>query len=351
MTTNPGFEDLNKQCERSITKMSDAEALAHIGKLIDDAFDASFERGGKRALYLLDELSKRKLGDSDGALAAYFRANTWAALSHIANFRQSWSWEAPERQAELLALSRASSHAGFASLDKIRRCQILTNHANLLNTVGRTIDAIAVWDAALKIIPGFAMALGNRGDGLTGYARMMVDDRERAILALHAFDSLRSTMAEDAFHDSVDPQAALAYFAKQATELAGTVDIDSVRAMQDLHHGNQGRSKIERTYRRWCLEHRLFLCPLDEQHQLWYRHRQRRTRSQSDPSHANGALCAVLRILCNRCRRAEEATRKSRPASRVDAALWSRRQEEAARSMLMLTLRKTTTTPLIGNLH
>lgn len=68
MTTNPGLEDLNKQCERSITKMSDAEALAHIGKLIDDAFDASFERGSKRALYLLDELAKRKLGESDGAL-------------------------------------------------------------------------------------------------------------------------------------------------------------------------------------------------------------------------------------------------------------------------------------------
>jgi hypothetical protein len=127
--------------------MSDAGALAHIGKLIDDAFDASFERGGKRALYLLDELSKRKLGDSDGALAEYFRANAWAALSHIANVRQSWSWEAPERQAEPLALSRASSHAGFASLDKIRRCRILTNHANLLNTVSRTIDAIAVWFA------------------------------------------------------------------------------------------------------------------------------------------------------------------------------------------------------------
>ena len=34
MTTNPGFDDLNKQRERSITKMSDAEALAHIGQLI-----------------------------------------------------------------------------------------------------------------------------------------------------------------------------------------------------------------------------------------------------------------------------------------------------------------------------
>jgi len=176
MTINPKFDDLNKLCERSIMKMSDAEALAHIGQLIDDALDASFERGAKRALYLLDKLSNRELIDTDGALVEYFRANAWAALSHIANVRRSWYWEAPELQAELLALSRASNHAGFASLDKVRRCQILTNHANLLNMVGRTIDAVAVWDAALKIIPGFAMARGNRGVGLKSYAGMVVDD-------------------------------------------------------------------------------------------------------------------------------------------------------------------------------
>jgi hypothetical protein len=264
MTTNSGFEGLNKRCERSITKLSDAQALAHIGRLIDDAFDASFERGVKRALYLLDELSKRELADTDGALVEYFRANAWAARSHIANVRRSWSWEAPERQEELLALSRASNHPGFASLDKVRRCQILTNHANLLNVVGRPIDAVAVWDAALKIIPGFAMARGNRGYGLKGYAGMLVDDRERAIIALHAFDSLRATMAEDAFHDSVDPRAAIAFFANHATELAGAVNIEAVRAMQDLDRGDEGRSKTERAYRHWCLQHRLFLCPLND---------------------------------------------------------------------------------------
>lgn len=264
MTTNPGFDDINKQCERSITKMSNAEALAHIGQVIDDAFDTSFERGAKRALYLLDELSKRELINTDGALVEYFRANAWAALSHIANVRRSWSWEAPERQAELLALSRASNHAGFASLDQVRQCQILTNHANLLNTVGRTIDAIAVWDAALKIIPGFAIARGNRGCGLKSYAGMVVDNRERAITALHAFDSLRSSMAEDALFDSGDQREAIVYFDNQATEIAGAVNIDAVREVQNLDLGNAGRSKTERAYRRWCLEHRLFLCPLND---------------------------------------------------------------------------------------
>jgi hypothetical protein len=264
VTAIPQLEALNKRCERSITKMSDAEALTHIAELIDDASDASFERGAKRALYLLDELSKRKLGETDGAIVEYFRANAWAARSHIANVRRSWSWEAPERQEELLALSRAANHPGFASLDKVRRCQILTNHANLLNMVGRCIEAIAGWDAALKIIPGFAMARGNRGYGLKVYAGMIHDDRERAILALHAYDGLRSAMAKDAIYESGYPGAAVAYFANEAAELAGALDIEAVRALQQLDHGDEGRSKIERAYRRWCLEHRLFLCPLND---------------------------------------------------------------------------------------
>lgn len=262
--TAPDLEYLRKQCERSITKMSVAEALDHIALLIDGGSAASFERGVKRAMTLLDTLSRRELTDADGALIEYFRANAWAALSSIANVRRSWSWEAPERQEELLALSRAANHAGFASLHEVRRCQILTNQANLLNMVGRTIDAIAVWDAALKIIPGFAMARGNRGGGLRCYASMMPSDRERAILALHAFDSLRSAVAEDALYESVDLQAAMAYFSDQAMQLAGAVDIDAVRAMQNLDHGEEGQSEIERAYRRWCLEHRLFLCPLND---------------------------------------------------------------------------------------
>lgn len=244
--------------------MSDPDALGYVGKLIDDSFDTSFERGAKRALFLLHELSKRALCDKDGALVEYFRANAWATRSHISKVRQSWSWESRERQEELLALSRAATHPGFANLDKVRRCQILTNRANVLDTVGRSIDAIAGWDAALQLIPGFAMARGNRGYGLRTLTGMLVDDRERAIFALHAYDGLRSTLADDAIYDSIDPAPALAFFANNAADIANAVNIDAVRAMQRLDEGNEGRSKSERAYRKWCLQNWLFLCPLND---------------------------------------------------------------------------------------
>ncbi len=64
--------ELNKLCERSIVKMTDVEAFELIGNLIDMSFDASFNRGAKRALFLLDELSKRDLKDEDEIIVEYY---------------------------------------------------------------------------------------------------------------------------------------------------------------------------------------------------------------------------------------------------------------------------------------
>ena len=196
-------------------------------------------------MYLLGELAKRPLAEKDAVLAEYFRANAWAVL-HIANVRQSWVWECEELQEEMLALSRATYHPGFAILEKGRRCQILTNRANLLNIVGRSIDAIAGWDEALRIGPQFAMALGNRGAGLKHYARMVVDNH---MLALHAYDSLCAAIAPDAVNESVDPQPVIAQFKAVADQLEGELNVEAARAMQQLDEGEAGRSKTERTYR------------------------------------------------------------------------------------------------------
>ncbi|WP_241503287.1 hypothetical protein [Komagataeibacter melaceti] len=202
--------------------MSDDEALEHIGRLIDDSCDAAFERGAKRALHLLDELTKRPLTEEVAVLAEYFRANAWTMRSQIANIRQSSSWDSVELQGEMLAFTRAASHPGFMKLDNGRRCQILTNRANLLDRVGRSIDAIAGWDEALRIDPHFAKALGNRGAGLRQYAGMIDDNRERTILALHAYDSLCKAMAPDAVYDSVDFLPIIAQFKDMAKVLIFT---------------------------------------------------------------------------------------------------------------------------------
>jgi hypothetical protein len=182
----------------------------------------------------------------------------------IAGASRSWAWEHPEHENQILALSRAVTHPGFAELDIIRRCQILTNKANKLNMMGRFVDAIEGWDAALQIMPKFAMARLNRGYGLKHYASLLNDDRQRAILLLHAYDGLISANAADAFFESIYSNGMRQQVAADAAAYAAAADLDSIRSLQDLDGPSLGRSKAERTYRQWCLSHRLFLNPIND---------------------------------------------------------------------------------------
>jgi LA2681-like HEPN len=260
----PTSAEMEKLRQRSIAKLDADAALNHIAILIDSSLDAQFRRGVERALYLLNELAKRELMPNQGALIEYFRANAWSAKEELAGERGSWDWEHAEREQQILALSRAAAHPGFAKLDVSRRCQVLTNHANLLNTMGRFVDAIEGWDRALRIIPNFAMALANRGLGLKQYGGLLEDDRERAILLLHAHDGLAAAVAPDAIYEGNDQTGLRRQFAATASEYAAAVDLDRVRVSQDLDGTDLGRSKAERAYRRWCLDHRLFLSPLND---------------------------------------------------------------------------------------
>lgn len=257
-------EELEKLRERSITKLDVEAALDHIGILIDLSHDAGFGRGADRALYLLDELAKRELTAKQGVLIEYFRANAWSLKEEVAGGRGSWAWEHPEREQQVLALSRAAVHPGFVELDLIRSCQILTNRANQLDTVGRFIDAIEGWDAALRIIPRFAMAQANRGYGLKHYGGLIDDDRQRAIMLLHAHDGLAATNATGTVYDSVYPDAVLRQINADAEACTRAGDLERIRALQDLDGPSLGRSKAERAYRLWCLQRRLFLSPLND---------------------------------------------------------------------------------------
>lgn len=257
-------EELEKLRERSITKLDADAALDHIGILIDLSHDGGFGRGADRALYLLDELAKRELTAKQGVLIEYFRANAWSLKEEVAGERGSWAWEHPEREQQVLALSRAAAHPGFVELDVIRCCQILTNRASQLDTMGRFIDAIEGWDEALRIIPRFAMAQANRGYGLKHYGGLLDDDRQRAIMLLHAHDALAAANAPGAVYDSVYPDTVLRQIDAAAEACRQAGDLERIRALQDLDGPLLGRSKAERAYRLWCLQRRLFLNPLND---------------------------------------------------------------------------------------
>lgn len=244
--------------------LTDAEALNHIASMIDYAGDNQSRDLTQLALRLLDDLTKRtSLAGTQQVLLHYFRANAFENELCMAGEAISWAWEIPNLEKIILELRKAIRHEGFSALETPRQCQILTNLGNKLNSVGRPIEAIAQWDRAIALNPNFAMALGNKGQGLSDYAQSLYDGGHTGVLLSSAFDSLEAACARNAMYDSPESYAIRSRFSDMASRIADYIDTDAARAML-LRDFSLGRSKAEQAYREWALRNRLFLNPLND---------------------------------------------------------------------------------------
>jgi hypothetical protein len=248
----------------NISGLPDDDALQRIGLLIDALLHARSGTGTDRAFALLDEIQSRALAPDMAALVHYFRANAWESKKPARTGQNVWAWEQPESQAQILELRRAIRHEGFNHLHVLRKCQILTNLANELDQIGRFIEAVEMWDRALRLKEKFAMARGNRGIGLSRYARSLYDGRHARFMLVAADDALTAAMRDDALYESADHQSSRSAFEKERREIAERVDIAAIRSDIDPHRRSLGKNAEEKAYRIWCLANRLFINPLND---------------------------------------------------------------------------------------
>ena len=248
-----------------IDDLTNDDALEIIGHLIDLAYVENSSTGTTRAFAFIDALdhNDRQLTPAQSVLLQYFRANAWENRLHETGKIHSWDWELPELQNQILALRRAVSHDGFGDLPHIRQCQILTNLASKLNSAGRFIEAVEVWDRALAMNEFFAMALGNRGLGLKSYANAVYDPGHANILGSAAHDAFGAASAETAQFDSEENKYLRDSFASAQVEISQIIDVSAARDLLGTSF-NMGRSKAERAYREWTLSNRLFINPLND---------------------------------------------------------------------------------------
>lgn len=242
--------------------LADDDAMTLAALLVDLSDDAASAEGLDRAEAVLTGLADRDLKPAHRARQHYYAANLWSIWRHRSPAHQTWTWSSNEIDQELLALRRAVASEGFEDLGVVERAQTFTNLGNLLNHIGRFVEAIECWDRALALIPNMAMANGNRGIGLSHYAGGVHDGGHHLVLAMAAQDALRRAIDPKAVLDSRGLEHALVHFGKHAAALE--TYLDGHRVEVDLHGHSLGRSRREREYRRWCLAHRLFINPLND---------------------------------------------------------------------------------------
>ena len=234
-------------------------ALERIGQLTDLSLDLQKTNGLKHAIKLSKELQKRRLTARQLATSHYFLANAWANLRAVLRTETDrWDWEQKEMEKEIIHLRMALHENGLHELPDVRVCQILTNLGNVLDHVGRFVEAIEYWDRALKRLPSFAMARGNRGVGLIGYAKALYDQGQKSIFLKHAHTDLKTALLSGLHKD------ARKEFDRNLVWIESVLSSEFIKKDLDLRSFSLGASEQEVRYRRWCLENRLFLNPLND---------------------------------------------------------------------------------------
>jgi tetratricopeptide (TPR) repeat protein len=257
------FEALMRR--QSIAGLTDDEALQHIGLLIDAADDRNDETGTEKAFGWCDELEKRSLTDIQSMTLSYFRANVWGTRYRlrIAGKEVSWNWEQPEMAEQIFSLRKALAHSSFGELVRERQCQMLTNTANCLSSMGRFVEAIELFTRALKVEPYFWEAQGNRGCALIEYGKSHYDHNHSYALFVSAHDDLKRAVEIGDHNQAMNP-GALAFFKTILANLQSKIDIEGVRISLKLTGHSLGKSHTERHYRQWCLDNCLFLNSLND---------------------------------------------------------------------------------------
>lgn len=264
MINNVSRDELDRLMQAPLHGMSDEDALDSVGTLIDLATHLKSAEAVTRSFEQLRLIERRKITAANRAILHYFRANTWQAKRRIEAKPGPRIWEQPDREKLIFELLCASYSDGFTDLDPVRQCQILTNLGIELNEVGRFIEAVELWDRALAILPQFAMAHGSRGSGLKYYGLASADGYDRQILLLHAERSFMATAAPGALWDAPYPTSIKKHFLRLGREIAERLDLEAIARDFDPESAGLGRNRAERAYRRWSVEHRLFVNPLND---------------------------------------------------------------------------------------
>ncbi len=242
----------------NLEDVSTDDALSLIGDLVDISHDLGNADGLHKAVAFASELQQRSLAPEHCGRLHYFLGNACSNLHQLAN--QSAGWEHPELERAFLHFRTAlSKEEWIRALPKPRVCQISTNLANMLSDTGRVVEAIELWEDALRLVPGYGMTIGSQGFGLFKYAFVVPDPGHARFIMAFAQDHLSKAVALPLEHE-----AARSFFAERLAEAKAAL---AGMAMPDEHVLNSsslGRSERERRYRKWCLERRLFLNPLND---------------------------------------------------------------------------------------
>lgn len=249
-----------------ITLFDQADQIDIIGNLFDFSYDLGSLAGIDHGFMLVQQIREDVLEPENSTVLNYDIANGWHYRRNLKYQSSStaWQFQQEELTKEIFHLRKAVASDGFSRIDLMRQCQIYTNLGNSLSFIGRFVEAQESWNRAIVISPVFAMAIGNKANGLFHYGRVLFDNIHTNLFHVSAYHYLVDALK---FSDYLHPEARNGFqglhdWLKQF--IAANFPKEYMTGLPKLNNFDLGNDSELSPYRLWCLENKLYINPLND---------------------------------------------------------------------------------------
>ena len=208
----------------------------------------------------------KKSKDETRVQLRYFQANAvnGKTRARISSQNSSWNFDLANRVRYLLLLRQAVTDPKFQSTEPVLQFQIRTNLAHALLDLHRPVAANEQCLVTLSVFPRFAKALLCQSNAIQKIALSTHDLGHQNVLMAHVLSLLNQTMNKKAFWESGDRDIFVSQIEERRTWIKKSLNAAGYDPTLDLNDFDLGDTEEEQQYRKWCLNERLFINPMNE---------------------------------------------------------------------------------------
>ena len=240
-----------------INKLNPKQILELLARVFEISREQSDQESLAKAIEISSQVDASQFQKSDMATFHYFVGNAWSYLYQLKRKDGEFPFEGIELNQQIISYRSALKNFD-SKTNSILKCQVLTNLGNLFSDIGRFSEAQDFYDKALGLKSDFGMAIGNKGYSIFSYARVIFDPNQQFIFFHKAHQFLLASKKPDVYDE------AWQFFKNIAKHIETQYKKETLNQTLSFKDYFKRKSKKEVTYRKWCMENKLFLNPLND---------------------------------------------------------------------------------------
>ena len=255
-------------------------SLNELGNIIDNACDTNNIEELNMIIIIHSDFTDTMEDSIEKTYSYYLLGNAWNGIrkiKHEKNIDKIWSLEQEEVFKEIYFFRKAIHQSNFKDLDLSIQLATYINLGNAFSHYGRTINAIKYFDKAIALKfwhknvvdhPNYFMALINKGLALEYYSSLDYDNGHKEFFKKFAYKNFKEAIPiiDTYLKNNISDKD---YYQERKNDILLKLDwyenqfsCDELENIDYFLNYKTNFLKNENEYRKWCLEHKLFLNPL-----------------------------------------------------------------------------------------